>query len=92
MSRKTKFKDGDISRRGFIKLLSAVTAGAITMPDKSEAFSLDVFLQRHFKELTDEDKKRSWPGWKKTTTKNTTGKISPLVPAKPNPVCDSDTP
>ncbi len=57
MSRKIKFKDGNVSRRGFIKLLSAVTAGAIAMPDEAEAFSLDAFLQKHFKELSDDDKK-----------------------------------
>ena len=58
MSRKPRFKDGDVSRRGFIKLLSTVTAGAIVMPDPAEAFDLDAFLQKHFRELSDEDKQK----------------------------------
>ncbi|MCP4292091.1 MAG: 4Fe-4S dicluster domain-containing protein [bacterium] len=58
MSRQAKFKEGNVSRRGFIKLLSAVTAGAIAVPGKSEAFSLDEFMQRHFRELDDEARQK----------------------------------
>jgi Fe-S-cluster-containing dehydrogenase component len=58
LSRKTRIQEGDVSRRGFIKLLSAVTAGAIAIPGTSEAFSLDAFLQRHFRELSEDDKKK----------------------------------
>jgi molybdopterin-containing oxidoreductase family iron-sulfur binding subunit len=48
--------EGDVSRRGFIKLLSVLTAGAIVMPNKAEAFSLDEFLQKHFHQMTDAEK------------------------------------
>ena len=59
MSRKARIKEGNVSRRSFVKLLSAVTAGAIAMPDKSEAFNLDEFLQKHFHELSDEEMKKT---------------------------------
>ena len=59
MSRKARIKEGNVSRRSFVKLLSAVTAGAIAMPDKSEAFNLDEFLQKHFHELSDEEMEKT---------------------------------
>ena len=59
MSRKARVKEGDVSRRSFVKLLSAVTAGAIAMPDKAEAFNLDAFLQKHFHELSDEEMQKT---------------------------------
>lgn len=49
----------EISRRSFLKgfaLLTALTA--IGKPQKSEAFSLDEYFQKHYKELTPEDKER----------------------------------
>ena len=60
MSKKVRIKEGEVSRRSFVKLLTAVTAGAITMPDKSEAFDLDAFLQKHFHEMSDEEKKSTF--------------------------------
>ena len=59
MSKKVRVKEGNVSRRGFVKLLSAVTAGAIALPDKAEAFNLDEFLQKHFHQLSDEEKQSS---------------------------------
>jgi len=59
LSRKARIKEGNVSRRSFVKLLSAVTAGAIAMPDKSEAFNLDEFLQKHFHELSDEEMEKT---------------------------------
>ncbi len=59
MSKKVRIKDGEVSRRSFVKLLTAVTAGAIAMPDKSEAFNLDEFLQKHFHEMSDEEMQRT---------------------------------
>ena len=56
---KARVKDGDVGRRSFIKLLSAITAGAIVMPDKAEAFSLDEFLQKHFHQMTDAEKQKA---------------------------------
>jgi Fe-S-cluster-containing dehydrogenase component len=58
LSRETHIKNDQLSRRGFVKLLSAITAGTIAMPDPAAAFDLDAFLQRHFKELTDHDKRK----------------------------------
>jgi molybdopterin-containing oxidoreductase family iron-sulfur binding subunit len=60
LSKKVRIKDGEVSRRSFVKLLSAITAGAIAMPDKSEAFDLDAFLQKHFHEMSDEEKQRTF--------------------------------
>ncbi len=51
MSRKARFKEGTVDRRGFLKLLAVTTAGAIALPGIAEAFDMDEFLQRHFKEL-----------------------------------------
>ncbi len=59
MSRKARFKPGECGRRGFLKLLAVVAAGAVVIPDPSEAFDLDEFLQRHFKELDKEDLART---------------------------------
>ena len=56
---KARVKEGDVGRRSFIKLLSALTAGAIAMPDKAEAFSLDEFLQKHFHQMSDEEKQKT---------------------------------
>ncbi|MDX2475288.1 MAG: 4Fe-4S dicluster domain-containing protein [Candidatus Krumholzibacteria bacterium] len=56
---KARAKEGDVGRRSFIKLLSALTAGAIAMPDKAEAFNLDEFLQKHFHQMTDEEKQKT---------------------------------
>ncbi len=56
---KARAKDGDVGRRSFIKLLSAITAGAIAIPDKAEAFSLDEFLQKHFHQMTTEEKQKT---------------------------------
>jgi hypothetical protein len=56
LSKKVRIKEGKVSRRSFVKLLSAVTAGAIAVPDKSEAFNLDSFLQKHFHQMSDEEK------------------------------------
>jgi Fe-S-cluster-containing dehydrogenase component len=56
---KARVKEGDVGRRSFIKLLSALTAGAIAMPNKAEAFSLDEFLQKHFHQMTDEEKQKT---------------------------------
>jgi len=60
LSKKVRIKDGEVSRRSFVKLLTAVTAGAIAMPDKAEAFNLDEFLQKHFHEMSDEEKQRTF--------------------------------
>jgi len=59
LSRKIRIREDKIGRRGFVKLLSAVTAGAIAMPDDAEAFNLDAFLQKHFHQLSDEEKQRT---------------------------------
>ena len=59
MSKKIRVKEGNVSRRSFVKLLSALTAGAIAVPDKSEAFDLDAFLQKHFHEMSEEEKQSS---------------------------------
>ena len=56
---KARAKEGEVGRRSFIKLLSAVTAGAIAMPNKAEAFSLDEFLQKHFHQMTDDEKQKT---------------------------------
>jgi Fe-S-cluster-containing dehydrogenase component len=56
---KARVKEGDVGRRSFIKLLSVLTAGAIAMPNKAEAFSLDEFLQKHFHQMTDEEKQKT---------------------------------
>ncbi len=56
---KARAKEGDVGRRSFIKLLSALTAGAIAMPNKAEAFNLDEFLQKHFHQMTDEEKQKT---------------------------------
>ena len=58
MSKKARIREGKVSRRSFVKLLSAVTAGAIAMPDEAEAFNLDAFLQKHFHQMSDEEKQR----------------------------------
>ena len=55
MNKKVRIKEGEVSRRSFVKLLTAVTAGAIAMPDKAEAFNLDEFLQKHFHQMSDEE-------------------------------------
>jgi len=59
MNKKIRVKEGDVSRRSFVKLLTAVTAGAIALPDKAEAFNLDEFLQKHFHQMSDEEKQSS---------------------------------
>ena len=59
MSRRTRIREGDVGRRSFIKLLTAVTAGAIAAPDPAEAFNLDAFLQKHFHQMSDEEKQRT---------------------------------
>ena len=59
MSRKARFKAGTCGRRGFLKLLAVTAAGALALPAESEAFDLDAFLQRHFKELDEEDLART---------------------------------
>jgi len=51
-----RIKEGNVSRRGFVKLLSALTAGAIAVPQKSEAFNLDEFLQKHFHQMSAAEK------------------------------------
>ncbi len=51
MNKKARFKKGTCGRRGFLKLLTVITAGAIVMPGDSEAFDLDAFLQQHFQSL-----------------------------------------
>jgi len=55
LSEQARFKSGKIERRGFLKLLAAVTAGAIAAPDPAEAFDLDAFLQKHFHKMSDQD-------------------------------------
>ena len=59
MSKQIRFNDGEVSRRGFVKLLSAVTAGAIAAPTTAEAFNLDAFMQKHFDELKPADLERT---------------------------------
>jgi Fe-S-cluster-containing dehydrogenase component len=59
LSQSPRIKDGDVKRRSFIKLLSAITAGAIAMPGKAEAFNLDEFLQKHFHQMSDEEKQKT---------------------------------
>jgi len=54
MSRKARFKEGSCGRRGFLKLLTVTAVGAMALPSESEAFDLDAFIQRHFKELDKE--------------------------------------
>ncbi len=56
---KARVKEGNVSRRGFVKLLSALTAGAIVVPPKAEAFNLDEFLQKHFHQMTAEEKTKT---------------------------------
>jgi len=59
MSRTPRFREGDVGRRGFLKLLTVITAGAVAMPDPAEAFNLDAFLQKHFHQMSDEEKRRT---------------------------------
>lgn len=54
MSKSTRFRDEDLGRRGFLKLLGAVSATAAVLPDPAEAFDLEEFMQKHFVELSPE--------------------------------------
>jgi molybdopterin-containing oxidoreductase family iron-sulfur binding subunit len=56
---KTRIREGDVGRRSFVKLLTALTAGAIVAPDPAEAFNLDEFLQKHFHQLSDDEMQRT---------------------------------
>ncbi len=59
MTGKTRIREGDVGRRSFVKLLTALTAGAIVAPDPAEAFNLDEFLQKHFHQLSDDEMQRT---------------------------------
>ena len=58
MSRRTRIREGEIGRRSFVKLLTVLTAGAVAVPGDAEAFDLDAFVQKHFHQISEEEKQR----------------------------------
>ncbi len=59
MSRAKRLKDGKVSRRGFVKLITAVSATAAVAPTDSQAFDLEEFMQKHFHEMSREELDRT---------------------------------
>ena len=77
---KVRFKEGDVSRRGFVKLLSALTAGVIAVPKKSEAFNLDAFIQKHFHQMSDQEMQKTLARLEKECIRSTIATISRWSP------------
>ncbi len=59
MSAKRQSREPALGRRGFLKVFSALAAGAAVAPGEAPAFDLADFIQKHFHEMSPADLERT---------------------------------